>query len=89
MRFTVSLAVVAATVSALPVSDNQAVSGTPVWKQHSLGLEGRKDLSYKERVLLQHNLHRGNHSVGKVTWDSNLAGWAKILAEKCVFAHDV
>ncbi|KXT00618.1 hypothetical protein AC578_3143 [Pseudocercospora eumusae] len=88
MHFVVAIAALAASVSALPFLDGEAVSGTPVYHESPAELL-KRDLSYKQRAVLQHNLHRANHSVGNVSWDSNLANWAKQLAERCVFAHDV
>ena len=88
MQFIVAIAALAGSVSALPFLDGEAVSGTPVYQESPAELL-KRDLSYKQKAILQHNLHRANHSAGNVTWDSNLANWAKKLAETCVFAHDV
>ncbi|KAG9259012.1 CAP domain-containing protein [Emericellopsis atlantica] len=45
--------------------------------------------SYEGVMLKQHNVHRSNHSAPALSWDSTLAGYAKTIAEGCVFAHDM
>lgn len=47
------------------------------------------DQSYQAVMLDYHNLHRANHSVDALTWDTTLAGYAQTIAETCVFAHDM
>ncbi|KAK1979099.1 CAP domain-containing protein [Colletotrichum cereale] len=36
-----------------------------------------------------HNLHRSNHSAPALSWDSQLASYALITAQTCVFEHDM
>ncbi|KAK2054460.1 PR-1-like protein [Colletotrichum caudatum] len=36
-----------------------------------------------------HNLHRANHSAPALSWDSQLASYALITAQTCVFEHDM
>ncbi|KAL2157875.1 hypothetical protein VTH06DRAFT_4928 [Thermothelomyces fergusii] len=43
---------------------------------------------YASTVVYHHNLHRSNHSAGALAWSDEHAGYAKTLAERCVFAHD-
>lgn len=43
---------------------------------------------YASAALLQHNLHRRNHSSPDVNWDDGLANIAKQIAETCVYAHN-
>jgi uncharacterized protein YkwD len=54
------------------------------------GNGGQVDVSgdFKSTVLKHHNLHRMNHSAPALQWDDQLAGWAKQLADTCVFEHD-
>ncbi|KAI0475991.1 PR-1-like protein [Xylariaceae sp. FL0804] len=40
-------------------------------------------------AINQHNLHRANHSAPEMTWNSEIAGYAALTAQKCVFAHDM
>lgn len=44
--------------------------------------------SYADPILLQHNLHRANHSAGDLRWDAGLADIARQIAESCHYAHD-
>lgn len=39
--------------------------------------------------LNAHNMHRANHSSSDVQWDSDLANSAQILANSCVYDHDM
>lgn len=48
-----------------------------------------RGLSYKDTVVLHHNIHRANHSSPNVTWDLNLAATAQKIAKTCVFAHNM
>ncbi|RDW62104.1 hypothetical protein BP6252_11537 [Coleophoma cylindrospora] len=36
-----------------------------------------------------HNIHRSNHSATAATYDATIAGYAKTLADTCVYGHDV
>ena len=38
--------------------------------------------------LFYHNQHRANHGAGPLTWDTNLAQSAQVLANRCKFDHD-
>jgi uncharacterized protein YkwD len=49
----------------------------------------QRGLSYKDTVVLHHNLHRSNHSSPNITWDLDLADSAKSIAKTCVFAHNL
>jgi hypothetical protein len=44
---------------------------------------------YSTVMTNYHNLHRANHSVSDVAWDSGLAASALILANRCKFEHDM
>ncbi|AEO61181.1 hypothetical protein MYCTH_2135772 [Thermothelomyces thermophilus ATCC 42464] len=43
---------------------------------------------YASTAVYHHNVHRSNHSASALTWSDEHAGYAKTLAERCVFAHD-
>ncbi|KAH9213982.1 CAP domain-containing protein [Leptodontidium sp. 2 PMI_412] len=44
---------------------------------------------YQSTALYHHDQHRANHTAGKLTWDTTLAGYAQTIAQSCVFAHDM
>lgn len=102
MRFTV-LACLAATVLGFPfAAEEEALAGAPAFIEgpelddrdatmHSTLLQERASppTTYKEIAIFAHNLHRSNHSAPDVTWSKDLHNDAKIIAEKCVFAHNV
>ncbi|KAL7948460.1 CAP domain-containing protein [Trichoderma barbatum] len=44
---------------------------------------------YKSLMVNEHNIHRANHSAPALEWDDTLAGYAKTIAQGCVFAHDM
>lgn len=66
---------------AAPVVDN--VVTTPV-----VG-EAPKAGNYKDAVLYSHNVHRANHSAPALTFSDELASYAKTVADKCVWGHDL
>lgn len=43
---------------------------------------------YISAALFHHNIHRANHSAPDLSWSDSLANSAKVLASRCVFAHD-
>ncbi|KAG6008440.1 hypothetical protein E4U21_004462 [Claviceps maximensis] len=46
--------------------------------------------AYQKRVIEQHTLHRGNHSIHEpMEWDDTLAQYALNTANSCVFEHDM
>ncbi|KAI5368197.1 Putative CAP domain-containing protein [Septoria linicola] len=51
-------------------------------------LEKRQYMTFQQRVLLHHNLHRRNHSAPDLVWNASIATSAKTLAQQCKFAHD-
>jgi uncharacterized protein YkwD len=51
----------------------------------NLSLKG----DYSTVMTNYHNIHRSNHSVSDVTWDSGLAASALVLANRCKFEHDM
>ena len=66
---------------AAPVVDN--IVTTPV-----VG-EAPKAGNYKDAVLYSHNVHRANHSAPALTFSDDLANYAKTVADKCVWGHDL
>lgn len=45
--------------------------------------------SYADMVVSNHNVHRSNHSAPAMVWDQGLADTALIIAQSCVYAHNV
>lgn len=43
---------------------------------------------YKADVLHNHNVHRSNHSASALDWHDDLFEAARLVTEKCVYAHD-
>jgi uncharacterized protein YkwD len=43
---------------------------------------------YASTAVYHHNVHRFNHSANALEWSDEHAGYAKTLAERCVFEHD-
>lgn len=68
----------AATTSASDDSDDSDPSD-------DLSLKGE----YSTVMTNYHNIHRTNHSVSTVTWNSSLADSALQVAQRCVFEHDM
>jgi hypothetical protein len=44
---------------------------------------------YVSAAVDSHNYHRANHSASDMTWSDSLAASAKIVADSCVFAHNM
>lgn len=44
---------------------------------------------YNSIALHYHNVHRFNHSAPALTWSEKHAEYARKVAEKCVFEHDM
>lgn len=72
----------AAPVKAAAPADTDNLPKTAV-----VGLDSGSKI-YQGLSLQQHNVHRQNHSVNALTWNDTLAGYAKTVAESCVYAHD-
>lgn len=51
-------------------------------------VEVAQPTDYTSTALHHHNVHRFNHSAGALEWSDQHAGYAKTLAERCVFEHD-
>jgi outer membrane biosynthesis protein TonB len=44
---------------------------------------------YNSAAIDHHNYHRANHSAPDITWSDSLAASALVVANSCVFAHDM
>jgi hypothetical protein len=44
---------------------------------------------YVSAAVDSHNYHRANHSASDISWSDSLAASAKIVADSCVFAHNM
>ncbi|KAI5467875.1 CAP domain-containing protein [Mariannaea sp. PMI_226] len=71
------------TTAASPPPSSGSSSGSD--SDIDLSLSG----SYSSVMTNYHNVHRANHSVSAVTWNSDLADWAMVLAQRCKFEHDI
>jgi len=67
-------------------SDPAAAAGGP--EVNSFAAATFADGTYKKTVLKHHNVHRANHSAPNIAWGSNMATWAKTVAEGCVWKHN-
>ena len=61
-----------------------STNGLPLTYQ--LNLDPESD-TYQGLVLLNHNIHRANHSVVDLVYNSTLALYAEQIAKTCVYAH--
>lgn len=43
--------------------------------------------TYEGLVILNHNIHRANHSVADLVYNSTLASYAEQIAKTCVYSH--
>ena len=68
---------------AVPVA-SQTTSGLPLTYQPNLDTESA---TYQGLVLLNHNVHRANHSVPDLVYNSTLASYAQQIAKTCVYDH--
>ena len=73
--------------SAVPVASKTSApstSGLPLTYQPNLDTESA---TYQGLVLLNHNVHRANHSVPGLVYNSTLASYAEQIAKTCVYDH--
>ena len=61
-----------------------STSGLPLTYQPDLDTESA---TYQGLVLLNHNVHRANHSVSDLVFNSTLASYAEQIAKTCVYDH--
>lgn len=61
-----------------------STDGLPLTYQPKLDTESA---TYQGLVLLNHNIHRANHSVPDLVHNSTLASYAEQIAKTCVYSH--
>ena len=61
-----------------------STNGLPLTYQPNLDPESA---TYQGLVLLNHNIHRANHSVPDLVYNSTLASYAEQIAKTCVYNH--
>ena len=61
-----------------------STNGLPLTYQPNLDPESA---IYQGLVLLNHNIHRANHSVPDLVYNSTLASYAEQIAKTCVYNH--
>ena len=66
------------------VTSAPSTNGLPLTYQPNLDPESA---TYQGLVLLNHNIHRANHSVPDLVYNSTLASYAEQIAKTCVFNH--
>ena len=76
----------AATVTSPVAAETSAPStnGLPLTFQPDL--DSGSD-TYQGLVLLNHNIHRANHSVPDLVYNSTLSAYAEQIAKTCVYGH--
>ena len=70
--------------SAAAETSTPSTNGLPLTYQPNLDPESD---TYQGLVLLNHNIHRANHSVADLVYNSTLATYAEQIAKTCVYAH--
>lgn len=83
----VSPAAAGTSVSVSPVAaatSAPSTNGLPLTYQPNLDSESD---TYQGLVLLNHNIHRANHSVPDLVYNSTLSSYAEQIAKTCVYAH--
>ena len=76
--------------TATPAAPIAAETSTPPTNDLPLTYQPNLDTesaTYQGLVLLNHNLHRANHSVPDLVYNSTLASYAEQIAKTCVFDH--
>lgn len=70
--------------SVAAATSTPSTNGLPLTYQPDLDTEGA---TYQGLVLLNHNIHRANHSVPDLVYNSTLASYAEQIAKTCVYNH--
>lgn len=70
--------------SAAAATSTPSTNGLPLTYQANLDTESA---TYQGLALLNHNVHRANHSVSDLVWNSTLATYAEETAKTCVYNH--
>lgn len=61
-----------------------STNGLPLTYQPDLDTESA---TYQGLVLLNHNIHRANHSVPALVYNNTLASYAEEIAKTCIYNH--
>ena len=61
-----------------------STSDLPLTYQPTLDTESA---TYEGLVLLNHNVHRANHSVADLVYNNTLASYAEQIAKTCIYSH--
>ena len=61
-----------------------STNGLPLTFQPNIDTESA---TYQGLVLLNHNIHRANHSVPDLEYNNTLASYAEQIAKTCVYNH--
>ena len=65
-------------------TSTSSTNGLPLTYQPNLDTESA---TYQGLVLLNHNVHRANHSVPDLVYNSTLTSYAEQIAKTCVYNH--
>lgn len=75
------------TTTATATADQLATASTTVTQPATSTQTA--DPAFSSVALQRHNIHRSNHSAPDATWNTDLAGYAKTVADGCKFEHDM
>lgn len=70
--------------SVAAATSTPSTNGLPLTYQANLDTESA---TYQGLALLNHNVHRANHSVSDLVWNSTLVTYAEEIAKTCVYNH--
>lgn len=76
----------AAVVPTAAETSTPSANGLPLTYQPNLDPESD---TYKGLVLLNHNIHRANHSVPDLVYNNTLASYAEQIAKTCIYDHSL
>ena len=76
----------AAAVTSPVAAETSAPSTNGLPLTYQPNLDSGSD-TYQGLVLLNHNIHRANHSVPDLVYNSTLASYAEQIAKTCVYGH--
>lgn len=86
---TTSSSASASSTSTVPVSSSSSTSSTSTSTTDATSQPTGSLSPYAAPILLQHNLHRANHSAPALVWNDTLASIAQEIAASCKYAHNV
>ncbi|KAI5294885.1 hypothetical protein KEM55_006414 [Ascosphaera atra] len=79
----------ASSASPSPSSSSSPTSASSSATPSSSSSSSSATNTYQKNVLDSHNIHRSNHSVSALTWSDDLESSALVLAQSCVYGHNV